>query len=57
MDVEEVVGRTITEGTDPEDAAEPSRALERNDSKGSLVLSLELEPVLEVAAAGATIVV
>lgn len=53
--VVEVVGRTITEGTDPEDAAAEARALERNDASGSLALSLELE--LDVAADGATIVV
>jgi hypothetical protein len=57
--VEEAVGNTITEGTDPEDAADPPRALARNEASGSLVLSLELESELEldVAADGATIVV
>jgi hypothetical protein len=48
--VDEVVGRTITEGIPPVDAPDDgSRALERNDASGSLVLSLVLE--LDVAAA------
>lgn len=48
--VDAVVGRTIIEGIPPVDAApDGSRALERNDASGSLVLSVALE--LEVAAA------